>query len=172
MPWRELLDLVHDRLRPHGVLVCLALEPVPDRLPAPWRCVDRQSYAAAATVAGSGRSAPTSLPDRTREPAIWILRRNRHSPPYPRRLAANPSPHVRMSNALKWRRCRRPRLRCRASGSGARSGGWVTLALALGCVHAEWLPLAEPRIPTAKSSCWPRTTPTTGCPGPRASAGP
>lgn len=51
MPWRELLDLVRDRLRPHGVLVCLALEPVPDRLPAPWRCVDRQSYAAA----GDGR---------------------------------------------------------------------------------------------------------------------
>ena len=51
MPWRQLLDLTLPRLRPEGHLVILALEPAPQKLPAPWRLAGQHSY----VVAGSGR---------------------------------------------------------------------------------------------------------------------
>ena len=51
MPWRQLLDLTLPRLRREGHLVILALEPAPEKLPAPWRVAAQHSYVAA----GSGR---------------------------------------------------------------------------------------------------------------------
>ncbi len=51
MPWRQLLDLTLPRLRREGLLVILALEPAPEKLPAPWRLAGQHSY----VVAGNAR---------------------------------------------------------------------------------------------------------------------
>ena len=50
MPWRQLLDLTLPRLRREGHLVVLALEPAPDKLPAPWRVTVQHGYMAAGST--------------------------------------------------------------------------------------------------------------------------